>query len=294
MKQLSDEKNKYMLIQADSCDPEGLGKLCNHWEEENKGDLCVVYGQDPAGCKFAVRSCTNEVRADEIASYLAENVGAGGGKGTSAGGFLSECLLLVRRQNADYEAYFQERLNQYFDQYQIVRSEEYKADMNQMKCYRKKKTKLGVVCTADFLKEGTPVLVRTLEGDMECISSQDLYIMIGIDGEVYPIREEKFRHSYEFTDGKPEYVSEYEPVIHNTITGEAYQLVPHMRTCQARDVHHIFARQLTESTKVFTQWDRYKYLKGVKGDYIAVREDDLSDVYIIEQSVFLRSYERCD
>lgn len=34
--------------------------------------------------------------------------------------------------------------------------------------------------------------------------------------------------------------------------------------------------------------------KRSKGDYIAVREDDLSDVYTIEKSVFLRSYERCE
>ena len=163
-----------------------------------------------------------------------------------------------------------------------------------MKRYQKKKTKLGVVCTFDFLKEGTPILVRTLEGDMECVSARDLFIMIGIDGEVYPIRAEKFHHSYEWTDGKPEYQGPLKPVIHNRLTGEAYHLAPYIRTCQASGDYHIFARPLRESAKVFTQWDRYKYLKGVKGDYIAVREDDLSDVYIIEKSVFLRSYERCE
>ena len=66
------------------------------------------------------------------------------------------------------------------------------------------------------------------------------------------------------------------------------------QTCQARSKYHIYARELQASAKVFTQWDKYKYLKGAKGDYIAVREDDLSDVYTIEKSVFLRSYERCE
>ena len=70
--------------------------------------------------------------------------------------------------------------------------------------------------------------------------------------------------------------------------------MPYIRTCQARSEYHIYARELQASAKVFTQWDKYKYLKGAKGDYIAVREDDLSDVYTIEKSVFLRSYERCE
>lgn len=294
MKQLLDETNNWLLIQADSCEQECMKKVCEQAMEEKKISFCVVYSLDPAGCKFTVRSSTDEVRANEAVAYLAESVGAGGGQNDVAGGFLAECLLLAHRQNADYENYFKEKLERYFSQYEIVRSEEYKADLNQMKRYQKKKTRLGVVRTSDFLNEGTPILVRTLEGDMECVSGQDLYIMIGIDGEVYPIRQEKFNHSYEFTDGEPEYTCEQEPVIHNNITGEAYSLVPHIMTCQPRGEYHIYARPLAQSTKVFTQWDRYKYLKGAKGDYIAVREDDLSDVYTIERSVFFRSYERCE
>lgn len=288
------EEDKWLLIQEDTYDAKILGKTLAEALEKESVSLCVVYAKEPAGCKFVVGSNTNEVRANEVAAYLARSVGAGGGQNVKAGGFLSECLLLVQRQNADYGCYFEEMIKQYFSQYQIVRAEDYQADLSQMVRYQKKKIKLAVVRTSDFLKEGTPILVRTLEGDMECISTEDLYIMIGIDGEVYPIRKPKFQNSYEFTDGKPEYAANTEPVIYNRITGEAYPLVPYQKTCQAKGIYHIFARQLRESTKVFTQWDKYKYLKGVKGDYIAVREDDLTDVYTIDQSVFLRSYERCE
>ena len=45
--------------------------------------------------------------------------------------------------------------------------------------------------------------------------------------------------------------------------------MPYIRTCQARSKYHIYARELQASAKVFTQWDKYKYLKGAKGDYIA-------------------------
>lgn len=271
MRQIFGENHKWVLIRVDSCESENIGEISDQIMQEKNISLCVAYCQNSSGCKFNVRSDTDEARANEVAAYLAESVGAGGGQSTKAGGFLSECLILAQRQTADYEGYFTEKLNDYFSQYQIVHSEEYKADLDQLKRYRKKKIKLGVVRTTDFLKEGTPILIRTLEGDMECVSAADLYIMIGIDGEVYPIREEKFMNSYEFVDGKTEFTGLSSPSIHNTITGEAYELLPYMKTCQARKEHYIFARQLTESTKVFTQWDKYKYLKGEKGDYIAVR-----------------------
>lgn len=43
--------------------------------------------------------------------------------------------------------------------------------------------------------------------------------------------------------------------------------------------------------KVFTAWDEEKYMLGKEGDYLAVRMDDLHDIYIIEKSIFQRTYE---
>lgn len=287
-----DEKNRSLLIRLESGDSDALGAEGDQAVEEEGVDLCVVYAKDPSGYKFAVRSCTNEVRADEAARYFSESVGAGGGQRYKAGGFISGCL--IPQELSEHDRYFQEKLQQYFAKYQIIRAQNYIPDLTQMNRYQKKKTKIGVVCTRDFLKAGIPVLIRTMEGDMECVSAPDLYIMIGIDGEVYPIRKEKFELSYEFTDGKPEYACEYEPSVYNTITGETYGLNSFTRTCQARGISCIYAKKLEKAVKIFTQWDEDKYLKGEKDDYIAVREDDLSDVYVIEKSVFLRTYERCE
>ena len=294
MNEWIDEKNHCALIRAEDFEVENLEKACVRMQNERpEFPLFVAYGEKPSGCRFQVTSRTDEVRADELAQYLCEGVGAGGGKRNSAGGFLSGCLLLVERGEADYEGYFKERLTEYFAKFQVVRSAEYKARLDEMHSYRKKQTRLGVVHTMDFLREGTPLLVRTLEGDMECVSAPDLFIMIGIDGEVYPIRQEKFERSYELTDGKPEYVCAGEPAIYNHITGESYILAPFVKTCKAKE-SRIYAKELKEATKVFTQWDPYKYLRGEKGDFIAVREDDLSDVYTIERSIFFRTYERCE
>lgn len=302
MKYQLDEENRSGLLQAEpgDCDKDGLGILCEELMQKEQMSLCVAYTEDPAGCKFVVRSLTDTTRADEVAGYLSESVGAGGGQTNKAGGFISEYLFQAEKQGyesedgkTDYYSYLWKRLSQYLNEYQVIRAEEYCPELELMERYKKKKMKLGVVRTIDCMKEGTPILIRTLEGDMECVSADDLFIMIGIDGEVYPIRQEKFEFSYEFTDGKPEYISEYEPVIHNTITDEAYHLESYMKTCQAKGISYIYAKQLSKPVKIFTQWDQTKYLKGSRGDYLAVRGDDFNDVYIIEKSVFLRSYEKC-
>ena len=306
MKYQIDEKNNSALIQAETKDAESLGQMCEQLMQKELLELCVAYMENPSGCKFVVRSLSDMARADEVAGYLSDSVGAGGGQQDKAGGFISAYLFQEERMKNeaeksrndkagkdDYYKFLWKRLSQYFAEYQVIRSEEYQPQLDLMGRYEKKKIKLGVVRTVDFLKEGTPILIRTLEGDMECVSADDLFIMIGIDGEVYPIRQKKFEHSYEFTDGEPEYDSEYEPVIYNMITDEEYHLTPYMKTCQAKGISYIYAKQLKQSVKIFTQWDQSKYLKGSKGDYLAVRGDDFNDVYIIEKSVFLRSYEKC-
>ena len=306
MKYQIDEKNNSALIQAETKDAESLGQMCEQLMQKELLELCVAYMENPSGCKFVVRSLSDMARADEVAGYLSDSVGAGGGQQDKAGGFISAYLFQEERMKNeaeksrsdkagkdDYYKFLWKRLSQYFAEYQVIRSEEYQPQLDLMGRYEKKKIKLGVVRTVDLLKEGTPILIRTLEGDMECVSADDLFIMIGIDGEVYPIRQKKFEHSYEFTDGEPEYDSEYEPVIYNMITDEEYHLTPYMKTCQAKGISYIYAKQLKQSVKIFTQWDQSKYLKGSKGDYLAVRGDDFNDVYIIEKSVFLRSYEKC-
>ena len=52
----------------------------------------------------------------------------------------------------------------------------------------------------------------------------------------------------------------------------------------------IYARKLEKRYKVFTAWDPDKYYLGKEGDYLAVREDDLSDFYIIAANIFVKTY----
>ncbi len=46
--------------------------------------------------------------------------------------------------------------------------------------------------------------------------------------------------------------------------------------------------------KVFTQWYKDGYMYGHAGDYLAIREDDLSDCYIVDDKVFMMTYVKCE
>lgn len=46
-----------------------------------------------------------------------------------------------------------------------------------------------------------------------------------------------------------------------------------------------------KGVKVFTEWDKQKYMLGRPGDYLAVRCNDLHDIYVVEKDIFARSYD---
>ncbi len=149
-----------------------------------------------------------------------------------------------------------------------------------------------------MLPIGTPITIRTLEGDVDMVVEENLIIMVGIKGEVYPNRRERFVKSYEATQ-KPYYECEdhkqcdlvYEPTIHNRSTGEVMKLIDHAKICIATGGTHIHAKELTNRVKVFTAWDEEKYMLGKPGDYLAVRCDDKHDIYVVERDIFFKTYE---
>ena len=56
----------------------------------------------------------------------------------------------------------------------------------------------------------------------------------------------------------------------------------------------IYSKPLNEYVKLFTAWDEEKYYSGKPGDYIAVREDDPHDIYIISGQLFHQLYQEAD
>ncbi len=289
---------RYAIIRSQPCDPNILGLISDFLIQVAEVDSCVVYNETGDGYKFSVRSCIREVQANEMAAFLAEGIGSGGGHREKAGGFINKALYENVYPTLHSEAFFSQRLNDYFDNCRILYAGACEIDLVDMRRYVKKPVHVGFVEAAKVLPVSTPVTIRTLEGDVDMTVEPDLIIMIGIRGEVYPRRKENFEKRYTVT-GEPYRMSRvrprakgtlYEPTIRNRATGEIMKLADCAGSCIARGGTQIYAKELTGRVKIFTAWDEEKYMLGREGDFLAVRCDDRHDIYVVEREIFFETY----
>ncbi len=284
------EDYQYAIIKAQPCDPNLLGLISDFLLQVDSVATCVVYNELEDGYKLSVRSCSKEVRASELAQYVTLGVGSGGGHLEKAGGFISKQQYIHQYKSLHSEAYFSERMNSYFQESQIIYAKQYNIDTSCMQSFQKKKLPLGYVKTTDIGVPGIKLTVRTLEGDLDIQIDDNIYIMIGLKGEVYPIQRHKFEASYEVLDQACELDVEYIPTVRRQQDGTSQNILCYARSCMPTGETHILARQLEHVVKIFTLWDEEKYMLGKVGDYIAVRRDDLHDIYVVEQDIFLKTY----
>lgn len=86
------------------------------------------------------------------------------------------------------------------------------------------------------------------------------------------------------------FAGEYEPTVKDAVEEKNISLIPYAKSCISTGESRIYAMELSHRVKVFTEWDEDKYMLGKKGDYLAVRADDLHDVYVIEREIFGKTY----
>ena len=291
------EAYRYAVVKTEPCDPNILGIISDMLLEVDAVDNCLVYSILKFGVKISVRSCTREAKANELAEYIADGCGNGGGHLVKAGGFLQREKL--EALGIDYteeslHSYLSERMLNYFTGTEIIYADNYTADVSKMRPAFKKRFLLGYVEAAQLFPDGHRICVRTLEGDVDIIIKASTYIMIGVDGEIYPIDRAKFEERYEYSDEPYSFKFEYEPSVKDLLTGKSKPILPFAKSCISVGTAEIYAEELDHMAKVFTAWDPDKYYLGKKGDYLAVQRTDLSDVYIINRTVFEKTYEFCE
>ena len=294
------EIHRYALLETMPCDPNILGLVSDFFLAVDNVDVCVVFSELDVGIKFSVRSCTQEVRADELAEYLARRIGSGGGRSDKAGGLIQKEFLADLRpdylssddihKHAIVTTVLRDRLHDYYQNCKIIYAGKDKLDTSKMKRYKKLPLKQGYVVPSEFLPEGTPILVRSLEGDYNLNVTEDAVIMIGIRGEVYASNKKVFGKNYKQLDEEYKMKLEYFPTIKNTKTGEILPLDDVAKTCVSEGGNVILAKPIKTTTKVFTKWNGDEYLKGEPGDYLACKESDPDDVYIINKEIFKETY----
>lgn len=282
--------HNFAVCESRPCDPNILGFISDLAIQVENILTCIVYFEGNEGIKFSVRSCTKEVKANEFALYVAKGIGSGGGNIDKAGGFIIKKAFIKQYPSVNVETYFHNITREYFENFDVLYANEYKVDLNQMNVYRKNKEIVGYTSSLDIFKEGTPIRIRTLEGDLDFVASKDTYIMVGVEGEAYPIQKEKFKRSYKPADQTFNISFQYTPIVKNTITGKEVLLTDCIKTCESTNSAFIYARPLEKNVKIFTLEDREQYISGMVGDYLAVRQDDPQDIYVIRKDIFLKSY----
>ena len=130
------------------------------------------------------------------------------------------------------------------------------------------------------------------EAEQHAVPLERLCFFPGICSEVYPITKQKLESSYELTGSKYSHSFEYDPSIRNIVTGEKISVLNSANGVISTGKSRILAKKLDHHVMLFTAWDDEKYYSGTPGDYIAVREDDEHDIYIISGELFDDLYEK--
>ena len=287
-----DSRNRFAIVQAKPCDPNILGMIADIMLEVDVVDSSFIYSILPFGIKFSVRSCIKEVKASELAEFMAKGIGSGGGHIEKAGGFIQSELLERERGSEDIKEYLKGRMESYFKGVEIIEAKNYEFDATGMVRFKKKNIPCGYVLAKELFAIGTKITIRTLDGDIDLTVEPDTVIMLGTSGEVYPITKEKFENSYDRSPAPYEYPGAYVPVVRVMEEGKNVPLQNYARTCIPSGKVMVYTKVLDHRVKVFRTWDEDRYLLGEEGDVLAVREDDPKDVYIIRKHIFEKAYEK--
>ncbi|WP_167957561.1 DHH family phosphoesterase [Anaerosporobacter faecicola] len=290
LRYIYNERYRFAVIKVKPCDPNILGLISDFLLQVDSIDTCVVFNEVQDGIKISVRSCIKEVKACELAGYLTDVIGSGGGHNEKAGGFIQRQLFEEQYENMNLEAYFTERMNHYFNSFEVIDASQYTIDLSQAKQYRKTRVPIGYIRIADHMKEGTPVLIRTIDGDIDFIVDGSIYIIIGIYGEIYVMEEERFFEMYQPVEATINFSAQYMPVVKNLFDESIVSLEQHAKACTAKKESIIYAKQIEKVTKVFTTWEQDNYMYGDIGDYLAVNKEDLNDIFVIDKEIFHLSY----
>ncbi len=287
-----DENKRLSIIHSKPCDPNILGIIGDLVLKVDNIDVNIIYNERSDGYKLSLRSCAPEIGVNDMAAFLTEGIGNGGGHYEKAGGFISKKQYKEKYGELNIETYFLNRINDYYEKFDIVYAKEGLDDMEGFEIYEKKPYTYGYVKSTELFEKGEECRLRTYEGDVYVTISEDTYIMIGYKGEVYPITRQAFEKKYIATERPYTKKYEYAPSLYRFKDSNVYSIMEYAKECECIPGSKIYARKLDKPTKVFTRWDYDKYMYAEAGDYICHTLEDDKDIYLIDREIFEKTYEK--
>ncbi|MBP5604586.1 MAG: DHH family phosphoesterase [Ruminiclostridium sp.] len=286
------KKHRYSVVRTEECDPNILGFISDNVLDVCGVDLCVVYSVLKHGIKLSIRSCAENIRASEVAEYLAN----GGGDDKRAGGFIPQSDDLSSFEQIT--GFILEKLNEFYESFDVEDTDTIDLTRFELKNYRRLDRVKGYIRVSDITgdTEGQTVFIRTSETDLYLRADKDIYLMVEEDGMIYPIKADRFDAIY---SEAPEYSfgisGKYKPNIIIKETGRRRDLSPYIRPCVSKKTDiPVRAAILKRCLKLYTDWSDDRYMTGKPGDYLVVRDTDGKDIYISPASKFRNSFGLAD
>lgn len=294
------EDYKYAIVRSQPCDPNILGLISDFLLQVDGVYTCVVYNVLPDGYKISVRSCIREVKASELAQFLTMDIGSGGGHFEKAGGLISSKLYEKRYPSLHSEAYFSDRMNEYFDSFDIIYADEYQLDTTSMDQYKKKKVPSGYVKSLDMGTRGDELIIRTENGDLEVTANRDTYVLLDRKGMASILSKNEFEQKY-VSENTPFHMDMvYEPTVKNRKTNKAEKMTLFVKNCYDKKDVLVYGKALEKSVKIFTRKEQENYHSGQPGDYLIVfcekgkKGRKKNDIDVMEKSLFETLFDKCE
>lgn len=263
--------------------------------------LLLVWREHEEKCLLFL-SDTKRVRPLEFLDYLIPGFGLVRGDDSCASGRVSSVILKLRMSSKGQEKsidYLMGMIVSYFEECDWIDAAKYGTlhaeEICRMKHYYKKKVAWACVRTMDVAERGTSLKIKSLENEsgLIVVASEDTYIMIGCRGEVYDIDREKFEKTYELTEEPLDVfkqLMEFFPELERLPEQKYITIDEYAHLCYPKKGSGIYARKLEKRTKVFPARGAQEYFLGRPGDYLAIRTDDLTDMYVIQADIFPQTY----
>lgn len=108
-----DIDKKFAIVSALRCDQAVLGIIGDFVIQVDIVSVCFAYTSVNGGYQISLRSCDDRIPAGDLAAYVCEGVGSGGGHAKKAGGRITESLLLEKYGKVDIFDFIFEKLNSF-------------------------------------------------------------------------------------------------------------------------------------------------------------------------------------
>lgn len=297
----------YIMMQKESFEEDVLRKGFKGFLQKEidtyQADFMLFFCEEQREYRFLFYSGSKQIRALEFMDFLIPEFGLSKGDAALAFGRISSAMLQLRMeesQQKDLGSFLCSRVKEYYEDVDWIDAVSYgelhQEEHKKLPLYQKKKVAWAYVESTLLADCGEEIFFSSLENEsgVKLTVHPNRYVMIGRRGEIYDIAKEKFELTYEKTQEPLDVFAsmmENLPEVKRLPSGDYLSLDEVAHICYPKAGFGIYAMELKRRTKVFYKDGNGEYFLGNTGDYLAIRPDDMTDIYIIRRDIFKQTYE---